>query len=110
MKKFIIAVFIIAILSGCMEAPVEEKKLVGINIIEETIAEVTENKIVDVEFYEDETIHYVVVDDGITKHRFMDLKTAEVTEFQGKPSPSGIQYARVDSSNKSKNLLIFRQS
>lgn len=110
MKKFIIAVFIIAILSGCMEAPVEEKKLVGINIIEETIAEVTENKIVDVEFYEDETIHYVVVDDGITKHRFMDLKTAEVTEFQGKPSPSGIQYARVDSSNKSQNLLIFRQS
>lgn len=110
MKKFIIAVFIIAILSGCMEAPVEEKKLVGINIIEETIAEVAENKIVDVEFYEDETIHYVVVDDGITKHRFIDLKTAEVTEFQGKPSPSGIQYARVDSSNKSQNLLIFRQS
>lgn len=93
-----------------MKTPEKEKELVGIHIIEETIAEVSENKIVDVEFCEDETIHYAVVDNGITKHKFMNLKTAEVTEFQGKPSPSGTQYARIDSSNKSQNLLIFRQS
>ena len=73
MKKIIIAILIIAILCGCMKDPVEEKKLVGINIIEETIAEVTENKIVDVEFYEDEIIHYTVANDGFTKKKFMDL-------------------------------------
>lgn len=93
-----------------MKDPVEEKKLVGINIIEETIAEVTENKIVDVEFYEDEIIHYTVANDGITKHKFMDLKTAEVKEFQGKPSPSGTQYARIDPGSKSQNLLVFQQN
>lgn len=99
--------FITLVLGACSFSPVP--KLSGVNVTEKILLNVEEDNLLDVEFYNQNEIHYVTVNlsTGNNEHTLVNLETMETKQFNGLPSPSKKQYVSIEGDNIDQTLCVF---